>query len=424
MTEEFLHFVWKNKLFNTSDLITTSGEALKIIKSGEHNSNAGPDFFNSRINISGTVWAGNVEIHIKASDWHRHSHQHDPAYDNVILHVVYEADQDVKRKDGEVIPTLELRPLIKKEIFTNYLELKNAAETISCKKEIPAIDEFYLKTWQGRLMVERLEQKSSAIIAILERNKNNWEESFYQVLARNFGFKVNAEPFEMLARSLPVSVLAKYKDNLFQIEALLFGQAGFLADFFEEDYPRKLQNEYRYMQKKHGLVLLEKHVWKFLRLRPMNFPTVRLAQLAALIYKSSALFSKVINATHSKEIFEYFTIEASDFWNTHYTLFEKSPVRKKGFGKDSMENVVINTVVPFLFVYGKYKGDDNLIERAISYLEDLKKETNSVVRQWEEAGIKISSAFTSQAMIQLKNNYCNHQKCLSCSIGNKILSKI
>ena len=289
MTEDFIHFIWKYSYFDSNSLFTTKGDKIEIIKLGEHNTNAGPDFFNAKIKIGDTLWVGNVEIHINSSDWIKHKHSLDNAYNNVILHVVLKYDIDINRQNGEIIPALELKYDINFE--DRYHQLMKNKQWIPCQSYLPAVNKFDIHFWLAKIAIERLHSKSSIIEEKLARNNNNWEESYYHKLARSFGMNVNSEPFELLAMSLPLLILAKHKNNLFQIESLLFGQAGFLNEIMPNElYYVKLQKEYIFLKKKYQLKAIEKHQWKFLRLRPSNFPTIRISQFANLIYKSTSLF--------------------------------------------------------------------------------------------------------------------------------------
>ena len=302
MKEDLLHYVWRYQRFDFSDLKTTEGEPVQIQQIGEHNLHAGPDFTNARIKIGDTLWAGNVEMHLKSSDWLKHNHSADKAYKNVILHVVLNEDETIRRETGERIPCIELKKLIPNKLSKVYLKLLNNEQWIPCQHHFYKVKEMTKMLWLDRLLVERLERKTAYVEELLEKNKNNWEETFYQIIARNFGFKTNAEPFEQLARSLPLITLAKHKNNLMQIEALLFGQAGLLEKDFEDEYPNKLKKEYLFLQKKHSLNPVQNESWKFLRMRPASFPTIRIAQFAQLIFSSVHLFSKILVAKNVEEL--------------------------------------------------------------------------------------------------------------------------
>jgi len=423
MTEEFLHFVWKFRLFDMIDMKTLEGEDLKIIETGEHNTHAGADFFNSKIKIGKTTWAGNIEIHLNSNDWNKHNHQHDKAYNNVILHVVYESEDDVSNDSKNSIPVLELKGKIKRRIWDNYEELIENKDWIPCEKQIKSVDKLTVNNWLERILIERLERRTADILQSLNQSKNNWEETFYRYLAKNFGYKINALPFEMLAKSLSNIVLAKNKNNLFQLEALLFGQAGMLEDSMEDDYYNQLKKEYQFLQQKYNLIPIDESLWKFLRLRPIGFPTIRIAQFARLIHNSSHLFSKIIESRTTKEIERYFNMGTSEYWDTHYTFGKISEQKIKYAGKDFINNIIINTVAPFLFVYGKKKGLSKHTETAFKLLESLPSEKNSIITKWKEIGINSTSAFQSQSLLELKNSFCSQKKCLNCGIGNKILSQ-
>lgn len=422
MLEEFLHYLWKFRLFDGKDLITQSGEPIEILKVGEPNTDSGPDFFNAKIKMGKTLWAGNVEIHIRASDWEVHKHQHDKAYDNVILHVVHEADKAIRRKNGEMIPTLELNGRVPKDIYQKYLIFKASKDWIPCGKQIKHVDSFTLHHWLDRLLIERLERKSAPILESLKQNNNNWEETFYQFLGRTFGLKVNSEPFELLARTVPLAVLVKHKDSLLQIEALLLGTAGLLEWEYKDEYAKQLQKEYKFLKSKFKLKPINASLWKFMRLHPPNFPTIRVAQFANLIFKSSHLFSRIIEVKYSKEISNLLSCEASEYWLTHYRFDKLSTKRKKTLGKDSINNIIINTVAPFVFVYGKQKDEEACVERALELLEKTLPENNSIISNWQELGVRAKNAYETQALLQLKNEYCSKKRCLECSIGSKLLS--
>jgi len=422
MNENFLHFIWENNLFEKKDLITDTNEKIEVLALGQKNTDAGPDFFNAKIKIGNQTWAGNVEIHIKSSDWIAHKHNTDKAYDNVILQAVAENNQPTRRTTNRQIPTIELK--YDPKLLNNYLELYNSKQKIACFSKIKYLDKFTIKHWLGRLQIERLEQKSKIIEQLLLQNNNSWEETFYQYIAQNFGFKKNSVPFELLAKSLPLKYLSKHKNSLFQIEAMLFGQAGMLENNYEVDYYQKLKNEYKFLKNKFQLDPIDSHLWIFLRLRPPNFPTIRIAQFAQLIYQSSQLFSKIIEIENIGKIKNLFNLEASTFWETHYLFDKESKKRTKKLGKSAVNNILINTVSLFLFVYGMKKSNESLQNRALSLLESIEPENNSIINNWEKANLKIENAYYSQALIQLNNEYCKKQRCLNCQIGNKLIVKI
>lgn len=423
MKEDFLHYLWRTRQFDCSNLSTTKNIPIQILHFGEYNSNAGPDFLNAKVQIGETVWIGNVEIHVNASEWLKHQHQTDNAYDNVILHVVYDFDKEIFRKTGEAIDTLELRNRIPADIIRHYERLMYNAYWIPCAFHFPTVPTIIKSMWINRLMIERLEGRVTAINEELNRNHHNWELTFYHHLARNFGARINTEPFEMMAKKTPLLTLAKHKNSLFQLEALIFGQAGLLQDNFQEDYPQALKKEYRFLQKKYQLSPLRTVVWKFMRLRPANFPTIRLAQFAALMYQSTHLFSKILTADCVKNIHKLFeAVQVSEYWQTHYKFEKVSKKRIKKLGKGTIDLFIINTVVPFLFCYGRVKGLDIYEQRATDFLEQLPAEQNHIINQWKQLEYTPKSAYHTQALIQLKKNYCDKKRCLDCAIGSKIIS--
>lgn len=418
--EEFLHYIWKNNLFNEDALIDAEGNKIIIENTGLHNHDAGPDFFNAKIKIGDTVWAGNIEIHTKSSYWEKHKHNTDRAYDNVILHPVYEHDKDVFNTKGEKILTCELK--FDEKYIEKYNELVYSDNDISCKNYINETESFILNSWFTSLLIERIEQKTSYLKQILEFTNNNWEEAFYISLVKAFGFKVNSEPFELLAKSLPSLILAKNKNNIFQLEALLFGQAGMLNNSdINDDYFISLQKEYKFLKTKYNLKPIEEHIWKFLRIRPANFPTIRISQFAQLIYKSSHLFSKTLESKTIKDLMNMFDLQASEYWDIHYSFGKISKKQIKTFGKSASENIIINTVIPIMFLYGKEKAKSDIQEKALNFLEELKPEQNKITNKWQEVGLEIKNAYFSQSLIQLHNEYCIKKRCLECRIGNKYL---
>ena len=421
MKEDLLHYVWRYQRFDFSNLKTTEGEPVQIQQIGEHNTHAGPDFSNARIKIGDTLWAGNVEMHLNASEWILHNHQSDKAYKNVILHVVLDEDEIIYRDTGERIPCIELKKLIPNKLSKTYLKLLNNEQWIPCQHHFYEVREMTKMLWLDRLLVERLERKTTYIEELLEKNKNNWEETFYQILARNFGVKVNAESFERLARSLPLITLSKHKNNLLQVEALLFGQSGLLEKDFEDDYPKKLKKEYLFLQKKHQLQPIQAEAWKFLRMRPPNFPTIRIAQFAQLIFSSVHLFSKVIAAKNVEELEHMFDLKLSNYWQTHYVFDKDSVKRNKKLGKGAIHLFVINTIAPFIFLYGKRKDNPDFKDKAFQLLEEIKPEKNNIITKWEALGVMPESAYHTQALLQLKNEYCDKKRCLECAVGNAIL---
>lgn len=422
--EDFLHFIWQYRLYGAQKLYITTGEEIEVLQPGNLNKNAGPDFSNAKLIINKTTWAGNIEIHIKASDWILHQHQNDNAYDNVILHVVYDADRQIYRKDGTLIPTLVLHGLFAAELIDKYESLVTSLNNFPCEKQIGEVDEFIINHFLSRVLVERLADKSTEVYEKVKELKGDWDETFYHFMAKNFGFKVNAIPMEMLAQSLPQQLFAKHKDNPLQIEALVFGQAGFLYQKFEDKYPQELKREYQFLQKKYNLKPIDVSLWKFMRMRPQNFPTLRLAQFAALIVNSNHLFSKILNFKdykNSAQLFENLPI--NPFWKKHYHFNKKTENVRLQLGKSSIDNILINTLSLFLFAYGKAMDQHNFETRALYLLENLPSESNAILQHFKNAGVNIKTAFNSQALLQLKKKYCNEKKCLNCAIGIKILKQ-
>ena len=424
LNEDLLHYIWKFRLYHLAGIKSTSGESLEIIYPGQHNHHAGPDFSNAKIRIGDTLWAGNVEIHIRSSDWYRHQHQLDKAYDNVILHVVAYHDQEIFRTDGTEIAVLEIGNKVPEDIAENYEVLMAGLNWIPCEHKIKQVDGIFINTCLTRVLLERLEEKSELVNALLIEVKGSWDDAFYISLARNFGFKTNALPFEMLARSLPQSLLARYKDRPFQIEALIFGQAGFLDTKLKDSYPQLLRKEYRFLQKKHDLKPIDKYLWKYMRLRPRNFPSLRLAQFAALIIRSNHLFSKIINEKDIALITAMFNKpKLNVYWNTHYRFDQECKHAALSLGDEAINNILINTVSVYLFAFGLKTGSELHRERSIQLLESLKPERNAIIRKFNEIGVNSSNSAISQALIQIKKSYCDQKKCLYCGIGIKILSK-
>ncbi len=419
MSEELLYYIWQHRLFNTTALKSTEGEPIELVSPGQRNYDSGPDFTNARVRVGETLWAGNIEIHQKSNDWLHHKHQYDPSFSNIILHVVYEDD----KPEVTGAPTLELKGLIDENLLSKYNYLLHNSQWIPCEKMLPEVDELTFTLCQERMVIERLEQKTMAIEALLKRNTGSWEETMYQLTARGFGLKVNREPFELLACSLPLNTIAKQKQDLKCIEALLFGQAGMLNEEPKDEYMASLQREYRYQQHKHQLRPTQGHSWKFLRLRPASFPTVRIAQFAMLLHRSVHLFSKILETHKLSDVEALFKVGTSAYWDTHYTFGKESTKSTKELGSTTLDLLVINTIAPILFTYARHKGDEDLQERALSWLQQLKPERNEILNKWKQLGRKAENAYESQALIQLKNEHCAHKKCLSCAIGNKILKK-
>lgn len=417
MTERLLQFIWQFQYYNKGELCSSEGEAIQVIFPGQLNSNQGPDFSDAKIKIGKTTWAGTVELHIKTSDWKKHNHQTDKNYNNVILHVVWENDE-LKN----TIPVLELKNRVSKILLQRYEDLMNSSSFIPCENSIHTAPDITWKSWKDRLLAERLLRKAAIIETYLHQNNSHWEETFWWLLARNFGIKVNADAFEAVARSLPVNILAKNKNQVQQLEALLLGQAGLLKENFSESYPVLLQKEYSYLKNKYNLKPISAPVF-FLRMRPGNFPTIRLAQLAMLIHGSAHLFSRIKEASTIIEVKKWFEVTANDYWHYHYKFDEQTSYREKKLGATMVDNIIINTVIPVLFAYGHYQNEQRYKEKALHWMEKIATEKNNITNGFRHLAVEITNAFDSQGLIELKNEYCNKKRCLECAIGNAILKE-
>ncbi len=420
MNEDFLHFVWKFKYFR-GNLICESGENVRITNTGIHNHDAGSDFHDSRLYIGDTLWAGNVEIHVKASDWYAHHHHEDAAYDNVILHVVYENDKPVYRRNGEAMPTLVLKDRFPEDLYNRYLEIVQHQSFVACEKQIGNILPAKRIHFLERMAIERLEEKVERILAINKHYNNSWEDTFYESLLTAFGLPCNQTAFSYLAKSLPLNYLNKHKSNLFQLEALLFGQSGLLNKDFEDMYLKLLKQEYLFLQQKFKLQPIDPKLWKFLRMRPSSFPTIRLAQFAKLLFASSHLFAKIQNCETTDRLYSLLQCDVSEYWQSHYVFDKPSKWNPKTLGINSQQGIVVNVIAPLLFAYGKTTGKENLCQQALNYLYALEAEENHVIKSWRQIGIRPCNALESQALIHVKNNYCDLKKCLGCEVGVEVL---
>lgn len=421
MQEEFLFYIWQTANFNVQNLCTTTGENITIINKGALNSHAGPDFLNCRLKIGETEWAGNIEIHIKSSDWLKHGHQTDTSYDNTILHVVYQNDVEIFRTDGSTIPCLELKHKIADEVISNYLKLQKSMDWIPCQKQLSKVDALITNQAIDRALVNRLERKCAETEDLLTRTRSDWQTVFYISLCRNMGFKVNSIPFEQLANGLPLHILAKHKNNSIQIEALFFGQAGFLNGSFKDEYPKKLQTEYRFLKEKYGLQTMNPKSFKFMRLRPQNFPSIRLAQMASIVAHSSHLFSKITEETNLENIKSFFTQPVNDYWKSHYRFDTAVKAHSNNLGEQAAENIIINTIVPVLFAYASSRDQEILRQRALEFLGSLPAENNTITRKFNALNLSNKNAFESQGLIELKNEWCTNKLCIKCPIGNYLI---
>ena len=419
--EQLLHYIWKYKLYTNHSFTTSEGDEVEILDVGILNNNAGPDFFNSKIKIGSKTWAGNIEIHKSSSDWLKHKHHTDSAYNSIILHVVEKIDCEIYTHDKRKIPQIAIK--IPDKVANNYTELLTSNLTLPCTQKLRSIPKIHINNWLYNLLLERLERKTNDIYILLDKFNNSWDETFYVLLSRNFGFGLNSEIFERLALSLPYFYIQKHSDNIFQVEALLFGQAGLLEDdTILDDYYLELKKEYQFLRKKYTLKNLDGFLFKSLRVRPQGFPQVRIAQLAAVLQQSKRLFSYILSIEDISLLRRFFHINASEYWQTHYTFNKLSIKRTKFPGNSSINTILINTVVPILFAYGKKNDLEKYCERALEILEELKPETNSIVAEFKKQGINPLNAGDTQALIQLRKEYCNQRKCLYCKIGYQILS--
>ena len=425
MNEEFLYYVWKYKIFTDINLQTSDAKEVSILKAGIHNKNSGPDFLNAQVKIDHQLWAGNVEMHVKSSDWYLHKHEEDTNYDAVILHVVWEHDVDVFMKNNKALATLELKNFVSKELLENYNSLVyHQQKFIPCENQLTTIDEFLLNNWLERLYFERLEHKSTFIKELLLDTNADFEAVLFQLLAKNFGLKVNGEPFLQLATSMDFSVVRKERFDLEQLTALFFGQAGFLEEDLEEHYHQQLKEKYRYLKHKHKhkLNFISKNTFQFFRMRPQNFPTIRIAQLASLLYTHQNLFSKLMNINKKEDFYDLFSFEVDAFWKTHFTFESDSKKSPKKLTKSFVDLIIINTIIPLKFVYLQSRGvvGENGI---IQLIKQVSSEKNNIISNFAALEIKAKNAMESQALIQLKNNYCTKKRCLQCAIGNSLLRK-
>jgi hypothetical protein len=422
MTEKLLQFIWQYQYFNKQSLATTKGNLLQVNSAGVLNSNQGPDFHQARIIIDQTLWAGTVELHIRSSDWLRHKHQHNDRYDKVILHVVWQHDMPINDVCNNEIPCLELQPRISQMLLYKYDQWMTTPVQIPCNQSILQVPDIIWQVWKERLAIERLMSKYEHIQQHLTQTNTHWEEVFWRMLCRYFGGNINGESFEQIAISLPIQILAKHKTQIHQLEALLLGQAGLLHRNFEEDYPKLLYREYQFLQKKYQLQVINLPP-SFLRMRPTSFPTVRLAQLAMLVHTSQHLFSKIKEAESPSNIKPLINITANDYWHYHYRFDEASDYLPKNTGSQLFDTLLINCFAPMLFAYGVCNNDTSIKEKALQWLSETSTEKNSVIAPFVALGLKPANAFDSQALIQLKKQYCDAKRCLECSIGNAILKR-
>lgn len=429
--EKLLHYVWKHKMFPLHPLETTLHQQVEVIDTGLHNMNAGPDFFNAKVKIDGTLWVGNVEIHSKASDWYIHGHDKDERYNNVILHVCETIDSEAITAGGR--PLMQMQLAIPQEVSLHYHELLSVDCYPPCYEIIPTLSTLTVHSWMSALTTERLSQKTLAIEKRVTQCNGSWEEGYFVTLARNFGFGINGDAFETWAHSIPLHAVDHHRDNLFQIEAMFFGQAGLLEwdtvpkqyqqNVLNDSYFTRLRNEYLYLAHKFSLKPMDWHTWKFLRLRPQNFPHIRLSQLANLYYQRKSGLSQLLEATTTREAMEVLHTAVTPYWETHYVFGSESVRNVKHISPSSLQLLTINTTVPILFAYGRHRGQECYCDRSFDFLDQLKPENNHIVRMWKRCGLQVQNAGDSQALIQLKNEYCNKKDCLRCRFGYEYLKR-
>ncbi len=418
--EDFLHYVWRMKRFDVHQLYSTEGESLTILNYGQYNTNAGPDFLNAQVRIGDTLWFGHVEIHVYSSDWLKHKHE----YENVILHVVLEEDAPIRNRQGCRLPCLEIKKRIPKKLLGTYRKLLHNEHWIPCQHHFEKVPDISKELWLERILIERLQAKTAMQKQRLENNNGDWEETFYQFLSRGLGMKQNSDAMDQLACRTPLSIVRKHRNSLFQLEALFFGQAGMLTPHFEEPYPRNLKKEYLFLRQKFNLTPMTGQQWNFLRLRPANFPSIRIAQLAAMLYQTFHLFNKALVAANVKELENMFELTLSNYWYDHYKFDKVSKGKFKRLGHATRQSLIINTVIPYIFLYAEERLNQETKVKTMNWLREMKPESNAIIRGWKSLGYSPDSAFKSQALIQLKTNYCDQKKCTHCNIGNAILHKV
>lgn len=420
MTEDFLQTIWKNRWYSTNEYTSTDGHNVKIISPGYLNENDGPDFTDAKIEIDGLIWCGNIEIHVSSSDWNMHGHSADSRYNNVILHVVKNANKEVYSPNGVKICTITLKYNNKYE--QNFLQLINSVHNIACTDLIKDIEPIHIKHSLTQLASERLKWRCKQIQQYLNANTNDWESAFYTFIAKYFGFGINNDAFEQLAHSIPINILSKHCGNIFQLEALFFGQAGLLQKPYLDEYHTKLAHEYSFLQEKYNITPIASSYWRFMRVRPSNFPTIRIAQFVALLNRTPRLFEQCLKFTSIDSLKNFLTAEVSEYWINHYIFAKTHKTQSKHIGDNSTSLLLINAIIPFIFSYGKYKADEQLCERALSFFEKLAPESNHIISKWISLGVEISNAMESQAVLHLNTHYCQKQQCSKCTIGQRLLT--
>lgn len=429
--EKLLHYVWKHRLYAPAGLTTTDGRSVEVIDPGLHNGNAGPDFFNAKVKIGGTTWVGNVEIHDRSTDWRAHGHDRDAAYDNVVLHVVAAADGEATDSRGRAMPQMQLS--VPATVAENYRELLATDHYPPCHRIIASLPRMTVSAWMAALQAERLEQKTEAIGRRAAAKGGSWEEAYFVTLARNYGFGINGDAFEAWAMNVPLQAVAHHRDDLFQVEALFMGQAGLLDDEApglrhrekarRDGHFARMQSEYRYLAHKFGLKPMDRTLWRFLRLRPQNFPHIRISQLAVLYHEGRTGLSRLVECADADAMRALLASHVSPYWETHYTFGSESAKNQKRLSPRSLDLLVINTAIPMLFAYGRHTMNEALCDRAFELLDSLRAENNTIIRTWRECGLNVKTAGDSQALIQLKREYCDRRDCLRCRFGYEYLKK-
>lgn len=422
MKEQFLHYIWQFKKFRLHDLQTVQGEKLQVINAGQYLQLAGPDFFNAQLVIGSQKWAGNVEIHLKSSDWYHHHHEGDDAYDSVILHVVWEHDAEVFRQNNIEIPVLELKDLVDISLFENYNKLAAVKSWIFCEKELSSVDAFILDNWKERLLFERLERKAAPIASLAEKTANDWEAVLFAFLARSFGLNTNGDIFYTIAQSLPFAIIRRESFEFENIEAILFGRAGLLGESVEDTYPKELEKRYQYICTKYRLEHVHINEVQFFKHRPDNFPTIRLSQFAQLYHMHQNLFSKIISTDSLTEIHQIFKLETSAYWKNHYQFDKESPQKRKPLSASFIDLIIINTIIPFRFAYDRSRGKESS-EELMQLLRQIGPEKNTIIDKFKSFNVDVGSAYDSQSLLQLKNEYCAHKRCMQCGLGLELLKR-
>ena len=423
MKEAFLHYLWRTRRFDRDEIRLTDDSLVEVLQFGNYNTGDGPDFSEGRVRIGDTVWAGHIEMHLKSSDWHHHRHQFDPAYDNVVLHVVWEDDEPVLNARGMALPTLVLKDLVDPNLIERYEELAATEHAIPCQSHLNVVPELVLNGWIERMTLQRLERKTNELQALLTRKRADWDGAYLHQVGCCLGLPMNAPAMDTLLDRVPLSLLARYRTDQVALEALLLGVGGFLQEEFLDEYPRQLLREFEHLANKHQLSIVPRSMWNFRGLRPASFPTIRLVQLAAVIRAEPRMFDAVLEADSPKALLALFDHEPHPYWKTHYLPDRPSQVRRKTIGKAAAHTVLINAVVPFLFLYGRMQGRPELETRALDLLETLPAERNHLLKQWKALGLQAENAAESQGLLTLRKSYCQPRRCLECAIGHCLLKR-